>query len=78
MNEILIIIEFVMVIVVRGQNFQELLERISSLNEESLDDLKELIEGTLAPITDDDIDLISRASTVFNQSFKQDMMRQFE
>ena len=37
-----------MVIVVRGQNFQELLERISSLNEESLDDLSEIVGPELA------------------------------
>ena len=53
-NEVLIVLEFVMVIVVRGKNSQELLERIGKLPEETLEDLKELIEGTLAPLTDFD------------------------
>ena len=38
-----------MVIVVKGANCEELLERIGGLSESSIDDLKELIEGTISP-----------------------------
>ena len=55
-----------MVIVVKGKNFQELLERIGQLNEASLEDLKDLIEGTLAPITEYDMESNYLASSFAN------------
>ena len=67
-----------MIIVVKGRNFQELMERIGQLNENVLDDLKELIEGTLAPVSEMDADSQFNASFANNMSFRQDLYKQLE
>ena len=78
-NEVLILTEFMMVIVVKGQNSQELLERIGQLSEATLEDLKDLIEGTLAPITEYDMESNYLASSFANNmQFKQEVFNQLE
>ena len=46
-NEVLVLCEYIMVIVVQGENNEKLLERFLDLPQETQEDLQELIEGAI-------------------------------
>ena len=54
------------------------MERIGTLNESSLDDFKDLIEGTLAPVSEYDAESQFNASFAGNMSFRHDLQKQLD
>ena len=75
----LVLCEYIMVIVVQGENNENLLERFLILSQEAQEDLQELIEGAInLSVADVQSDWTDSLITPNGQSFRIDLQKQVE
>ena len=75
----LVLCEYIMVIVVQGENNENLLERFLILSQEAQEDLQELIEGAInLSVADVQSDWTDSLITPNGQSFRIDLQKQVD